>query len=95
MSGEPDAIDLQSWRTRAQLLETEIGKAILGQAPIVRLITVALFARGRQRRRHSAHGLRSSDSAPVVASAAHPEAEAARGSTVRRGAPRVTVQGWG
>jgi len=38
--------DLQAWRTRALQLEGEIGKAILGQEAIVRLINVALFSRG-------------------------------------------------
>lgn len=43
MSGEKD---LQAWRIRALRLEEEIGKAILGQPDIVRLINIALFARG-------------------------------------------------
>lgn len=37
---------LQDWRTRALRLEEEIGKAILGQQETIRLINVALFARG-------------------------------------------------
>ncbi|MDP9012626.1 MAG: MoxR family ATPase [Pseudomonadota bacterium] len=41
-----NAIDLGIWRTRALELEDEIGNAILGQSDIVRLINVALFARG-------------------------------------------------
>jgi MoxR-like ATPase len=38
--------DLQAWRTRALELEAQIGKVILGQQDVVRLINVALFARG-------------------------------------------------
>jgi MoxR-like ATPase len=37
---------LHDWRTRAQRLEEEVGKAILGQQETARLINVALFARG-------------------------------------------------
>jgi MoxR-like ATPase len=37
---------LQHWRQRAQRLEDEVGKAVIGQQATVRLITVALFARG-------------------------------------------------
>jgi MoxR-like ATPase len=37
---------LQDWRSRALRLEDEVGKAIIGQQDIVRLINVALFARG-------------------------------------------------
>jgi MoxR-like ATPase len=37
---------LQDWRTRALRLEEEVGKAILGQQETIRLINVALFARG-------------------------------------------------
>lgn len=37
---------LHDWRSRALLLEEEVGKAILGQQATVRLINVALFARG-------------------------------------------------
>jgi MoxR-like ATPase len=40
------AEQLHDWRSRALLLEEEVGKAILGQQPTVRLINVALFARG-------------------------------------------------
>ncbi len=39
-------MDLGSWRTLALQLEEEIGKVILGQPEIIRLINVALFARG-------------------------------------------------
>jgi MoxR-like ATPase len=41
-----DGIDLALWRERAQALETEIGKAVVGQARVIRLLTVAIFARG-------------------------------------------------
>jgi len=37
---------LEDWRARAQRVEEEVSKAIVGQAPTVRLINVALFARG-------------------------------------------------
>jgi len=40
------AEQLHDWRSRALRLEEEIGKAILGQREIIRLINVALFARG-------------------------------------------------
>jgi MoxR-like ATPase len=36
----------QDWRGRALRVEEEVGKAIIGQQPIVRMINVALFARG-------------------------------------------------
>src|SRR3954447_15110399 len=37
---------LQEWRNRALKVEAEVGKAIIGQDATVRLINVALFARG-------------------------------------------------
>src|SRR6201994_4973851 len=37
---------LQEWRRRALRLEDEVAKAVIGQQPTVRLINVALFARG-------------------------------------------------
>jgi MoxR-like ATPase len=37
---------LQDWHDRALRVETEVGKAIIGQRETVRLINVALFARG-------------------------------------------------
>jgi MoxR-like ATPase len=37
---------LQDWRERALRVEKEVGKAIIGQQDTVRLINVALFARG-------------------------------------------------
>lgn len=37
---------LQDWRTRALQVEHEVGRAVIGQAQILRLITIALFARG-------------------------------------------------
>jgi len=40
------AEQLHDWRSRALRLEEEIGKAILGQRETIRLINVALFARG-------------------------------------------------
>ena len=40
------AEQLQDWRSRALRVEEEVGKAILGQTQTIRLINVALFARG-------------------------------------------------
>jgi MoxR-like ATPase len=40
------AESLQEWRSRALRLEDEVGKAIVGQQEVIRLINVALFARG-------------------------------------------------
>lgn len=37
---------LQDWRARALRLEREVGRAVIGQPEILRLITIALFARG-------------------------------------------------
>src|ERR1700742_4913318 len=37
---------LQDWRARALRVEEEVSKAIVGQQPTIRLINVALFARG-------------------------------------------------
>src|SRR3954469_10358091 len=37
---------LQEWRDRALKVEAEVGKAIIGQAATLRMINVALFARG-------------------------------------------------
>jgi MoxR-like ATPase len=37
---------LEDWRDRALQVETEVGKAIVGQAAVVRMLLVALFARG-------------------------------------------------
>ena len=37
---------LQDWRSRALRMEEEVGKAIIGQPGTLRLISVALFARG-------------------------------------------------
>ena len=37
---------LQDWRNRALQVEQEVGRAVIGQAPTLRLINVALFARG-------------------------------------------------
>ncbi|WP_072396219.1 MoxR family ATPase [Hyphomicrobium sp. CS1GBMeth3] len=38
--------DLSEWRTRAQRFEAEIAKAVVGQERVIRLLTIALFARG-------------------------------------------------
>ncbi|MDY0057704.1 MAG: MoxR family ATPase, partial [Methyloversatilis sp.] len=37
---------LQDWRDAALRVETEVRKAVIGQDSVVRLINVALFARG-------------------------------------------------
>lgn len=37
---------LEDWRARALALEAEVGKAVVGQATAIRLITIAVFARG-------------------------------------------------
>jgi MoxR-like ATPase len=45
----PDAssdLSLDAWRTRALAFEAEIGRAVVGQPHVVRLLTIALFARG-------------------------------------------------
>ncbi len=37
---------MREWRKRAQKLEAEISKAVVGQERVIRLLTIALFARG-------------------------------------------------
>ncbi len=37
---------LQDWRERALRVETEVGAAVIGQQPLIRLLNVAVFARG-------------------------------------------------
>jgi MoxR-like ATPase len=37
---------LQDWRDRALCVESEVGAAIIGQQPLIRLLNVAVFARG-------------------------------------------------
>src|SRR5690625_407551 len=39
-------IDLEKWRAKALSFEGEIAKAIIGQSRVVRMISIALFARG-------------------------------------------------
>jgi MoxR-like ATPase len=39
-------IDLPAWRNRARKFETEIAKVVIGQERVIRLLTIALFARG-------------------------------------------------
>jgi MoxR-like ATPase len=41
-----DALDLALWRDRAATFESEIGQVVVGQARVVRLLTIAIFARG-------------------------------------------------
>src|ERR1700759_3538415 len=38
--------ELQTWRERALEVEREVAKAVVGQAAVLRMINVALFARG-------------------------------------------------
>src|SRR5262245_18793036 len=46
-AGEAAArIDLPEWRDRAKKFESEIAKAVIGQERVIRLLTIALFARG-------------------------------------------------
>ncbi|HEX2842550.1 MoxR family ATPase [Hyphomicrobium sp.] len=37
---------MPAWRARAENFEAEIAKAVVGQARVIRLLTIALFARG-------------------------------------------------
>ena len=37
---------LEDWRVRALRVEDEVSKAVVGQLPTIRLINVAIFARG-------------------------------------------------
>lgn len=39
-------VDLASWRDKALSFETEVSKAVVGQARPIRLLTIAIFARG-------------------------------------------------
>ncbi|MFT3731895.1 MAG: MoxR family ATPase [Hyphomicrobium sp.] len=41
-----EPIDLESWRTSAKNFENEIAKAVVGQERAIRLMTIAVFARG-------------------------------------------------
>jgi MoxR-like ATPase len=43
---EFDATDLALWRQRARGFEAEIAKAVIGQHRVIRLLTIAIFARG-------------------------------------------------
>jgi len=44
--GETPWAELAQWREKAISFEREVGKAVVGQPKVVRLLTVALFARG-------------------------------------------------
>lgn len=44
-AGSNDTL-LSDWRERALRLEDEVGNAVIGQARVIRLITIAVFARG-------------------------------------------------
>jgi MoxR-like ATPase len=39
-------LTLSDWRSRAQALEREVAKAVIGQERVIRLLTIAIFARG-------------------------------------------------
>lgn len=41
-----DLVDLAAWRDRAQAFQAEVAKAVVGQSHAVRMITIAIFARG-------------------------------------------------
>ncbi len=43
---ELHGIDLADWRRRADEFETELGKVVVGQGRVIRLLTIAVFARG-------------------------------------------------
>lgn len=43
---EQDPHDLSRWRERALTLEREVSRAVIGQQRVVRLLTIAVFARG-------------------------------------------------
>ena len=43
---ELHGIDLADWRRRAGEFETELGKVVVGQGRVIRLLTIAVFARG-------------------------------------------------
>ncbi len=44
--GQAESIDMAAWRKRAGEFEAELAKAVVGQARVIRLMTIALFARG-------------------------------------------------
>lgn len=46
MTGGNSHIALQEWRERARALEQEISRVVIGQTRVVRLLTIAIFARG-------------------------------------------------
>ena len=41
-----NAIDLTAWRQRAGEFESELAKVVIGQQRVIRLLTIAIFARG-------------------------------------------------
>ncbi|WP_244536017.1 MoxR family ATPase [Hyphomicrobium sp. NDB2Meth4] len=43
---DSEGIDLSAWRQRALEFERELNKVVVGQRPVVRLLTIAIFARG-------------------------------------------------
>ncbi len=46
LNEENEPIDLDDWRRRAEDFEREIAKAVIGQQRAIRLLTIAVFARG-------------------------------------------------
>ena len=45
MTPQDDGL-LRDWRTRALALEDDVARAVVGQAQAIRLINIAVFARG-------------------------------------------------
>ncbi len=39
-------LELDDWRQRVSRFEAEVGNAVVGQQRVLRLITIAIFARG-------------------------------------------------
>jgi len=46
LNGTAGGVDLAEWRERALALEAAVGEAVIGQEAAIRLLTIALFARG-------------------------------------------------
>jgi MoxR-like ATPase len=42
----PEDDDLDAWRERVAAFETEVGRAVIGQARVIRLLMIAILARG-------------------------------------------------
>jgi MoxR-like ATPase len=46
MTGLCDSISLKGWRERAQAFERHLSRVVIGQERVIRLLTIAIFARG-------------------------------------------------